>query len=77
MLARGGRLVYVDLHPDSQRKSRSDRRFLAQETADAAACRREEWRGWPGFGEADGSGGRFFPGEAAADGFYYAALNKQ
>ena len=37
----------------------------------------EEWPGWPGFGEADEFGRQILPGEAGADGFYYAALNKQ
>ena len=37
----------------------------------------EEWQGWPGLGEADGFGRQILPGEAGADGFYYAALTKQ
>ena len=37
----------------------------------------EEWHGWPGFGAADGFGRQILPGEAGADGFYYAALIKR
>ena len=33
--------------------------------------------GWPGFGAADGFGRQILPGEAGADGFYYAALIKR
>ena len=36
-----------------------------------------EWPAWPGFGEADAYGVQILPGEAGADGFYYAALTKQ
>jgi 16S rRNA C967 or C1407 C5-methylase (RsmB/RsmF family) len=37
----------------------------------------DTWEGWPGFGEADEFGRQILPGEAGADGFYYAALTKQ
>ena len=36
-----------------------------------------EWPAWPGFGEADEFGVQILPGEAGADGFYYAALTKR
>ena len=36
----------------------------------------ENWPGWPGFGETDGLGRQIIPGEAGADGFYYAALTE-
>ena len=36
----------------------------------------EDWHGWPGFGDADEFGRQILPGEAGADGFYYAALTK-
>jgi hypothetical protein len=49
--------------------------FLAG-TPDAAIIAPESWPGWPGFGEADGFGRQILPGEAGADGFYYAALLK-
>ena len=49
--------------------------------ADARSVPVEGWRsqgmGWPGFGEADGFGRQILPGEAGADGFYYAAVTKQ
>jgi 16S rRNA (cytosine967-C5)-methyltransferase len=49
--------------------------FLAN-TKDAAIVPSAEWQGWPGFGEADAIGRQILPGEAGADGFYYAALTK-
>ncbi len=39
--------------------------------------RPQDWQGWPGFGEADEFGRQILPGEAGADGFYYAALTKR
>jgi 16S rRNA (cytosine967-C5)-methyltransferase len=50
--------------------------FLAG-TPDASLDPSENWPGWPGFGETDGFGRQIIPGEAGADGFYYAALIKQ
>ena len=76
MLARGGRLVYATCT-----LTRSENRDLIgaflRETADARSVPAEEWPGWPGFGEADEFGRQILPGEAGADGFYYAALSKQ
>ena len=46
-------------------------------TPDARNLPAAEWQGWPGFGEDDGVGRQILPGEAGADGFYYAALTKQ
>jgi 16S rRNA (cytosine967-C5)-methyltransferase len=46
-------------------------------TAGASSVPAEHWEGWPGFGEADPYGRQILPGEAGADGFYYAALTKQ
>jgi hypothetical protein len=37
----------------------------------------DAWPGWPNWGESDGFGRQILPGEAGADGFYYAALTKQ
>jgi hypothetical protein len=37
----------------------------------------EEWEGWPGLGQPDRLGRQILPGEASADGFYYAALTKR
>ena len=42
-----------------------------------SSSRPTSWQGWPGFGEADEFGRQILPGEAGADGFYYAALTKQ
>ena len=76
LLARGGRLVY-----GTCTVTRSENRdvigaFLAS-TPDASVVPAQEWQGWPNFGEADEYGRQILPGEAGADGFYYAALTKQ
>jgi 16S rRNA (cytosine967-C5)-methyltransferase len=76
LLAPGGRLVYATCTV-----TRSENRgvigdFLGR-TPDAATVPSEEWEGWPGLGEADDFGRQILPGEAGADGFYYAALSKQ
>jgi 16S rRNA (cytosine967-C5)-methyltransferase len=49
--------------------------FLADHT-EAHIVPVEAWEGWPGLGEADEFGRQILPGEAGADGFYYAALTK-
>jgi 16S rRNA (cytosine967-C5)-methyltransferase len=76
MLAPGGRLVYATCTV-----TRSENRDLVtaflEGTPDASIVPAESWPGWPGFGEADGCGRQILPGEAGADGFYYAALMKQ
>jgi 16S rRNA (cytosine967-C5)-methyltransferase len=75
-LAPGGRLVYVTCT-----LTRSENQDLiaafAAATADAVVVPAESWAGWPGFGQADGFGRQILPGEAGADGFYYAALERQ
>ena len=76
MLAPGGRLVYATCTV-----TRSENRDLVAAflriTADAARFPTERWEGWPKFGESDEIGEQILPGEAGADGFYYAALTKQ
>jgi 16S rRNA (cytosine967-C5)-methyltransferase len=76
MLAPGGRLVYATCTV-----TRSENRDLIaaflHSTPDARTLPAEAWEGWPGFGEADECGRQILPGEAGADGFYYAALTKQ
>ena len=76
MLAAGGRLVYATCTV-----TRSENRDLIaaflRSTPDAATLPAEDWEGWPNFGEGDGFGRQILPGEAGADGFYYAALTKQ
>ncbi len=76
MLARGGRLVYVTCT-----LTRSENRDLVgaflKRTPDARTVPVEDWHGWPDFGEADECGRQILPGEAGADGFYYAGLTKQ
>jgi 16S rRNA (cytosine967-C5)-methyltransferase len=75
MLAPGGRLVYATCTVTRSENRDVVAAFLAG-TADAGIIPPESWPGWPGFGEADGFGRQILPGEAGADGFYYAALLK-
>jgi 16S rRNA (cytosine967-C5)-methyltransferase len=76
MLARGGRLVYATCT-----LTRSENRDLVgaflRSTPDAVSLPADAWEGWPQLGEADEFGRQILPGEAGADGFYYAALTKQ
>jgi 16S rRNA (cytosine967-C5)-methyltransferase len=76
MLARGGRLVYATCTLTRRENGELIRDFL-ERTAGAAAVPVEDWDGWPDFGESDVLGRQILPGEAMADGFYYAALTKQ
>jgi 16S rRNA (cytosine967-C5)-methyltransferase len=76
MLARGGRLVYVTCTLTRRENGGLVQAFLDR-TAAAAAVPVEEWEGWPGFGQSDPLGRQILPGEASADGFYYAALTKR
>ena len=75
MLAPGGRLVYATCTV-TRSENREVIAALLRSTADARIVPAEEWGDWPGFGEADEFGRQILPGEAGADGFYYAALNK-
>ena len=76
LLARGGRLVYATCTV-----TRSENRDLIaaflRGTPDALSLPAEQWEGWPDLGEADEFGRQILPGEAGADGFYYAALTKK
>jgi 16S rRNA (cytosine967-C5)-methyltransferase len=76
MLAPGGRLVYATCTVTRSENRDVVASFLAG-TPDAVIVAAEQWSGWPGFGESDGLGRQIIPGEAGADGFYYAALLKQ
>ncbi len=76
MLAPGGRLVYVTCTVTRSENRDGIAEFLGT-TPDAAIVPAEQWAGWPGFGEPDGFGRQILPGEAGADGFYYAVLVKQ
>ena len=76
MLARGGRLVYATCTLPRRENGELIRAFL-ERTADAALVPVEDWNGWPGFGRSDSLGRQILPGEASADGFYYAALTKR
>ena len=76
LLARGGRLVYATCTLTRSENRDVISAFLKR-TADARSVPVEDWRDWPGLGEADEFGRQILPGEAGADGFYYAALTKQ
>jgi 16S rRNA (cytosine967-C5)-methyltransferase len=75
LLAVGGRLVYVTCTVTRSENSHVIAAFLADHT-EARIVPAEDWEGWPGLGEADEFGRQILPGEAGADGFYYAALTK-
>jgi 16S rRNA (cytosine967-C5)-methyltransferase len=76
LLAPGGRLVYVTCTVTRSENHDVIAAFLGNNPG-AAIVAAEAWEGWPGFGEADEFGRQILPGEAGADGFYYAALTKQ
>jgi 16S rRNA (cytosine967-C5)-methyltransferase len=76
MLARGGRLVYATCTWARRENGALIRDFL-ESTAEADAVPVENWDGWPGLGQSDLPGRQILPGEASADGFYYAALTKR
>jgi 16S rRNA (cytosine967-C5)-methyltransferase len=76
LLARGGRLVYVTCTVTRAENRDLIRAFL-EGTPDAAVAAPSSWRDWPDLGIADDIGRQILPGEAGADGFYYAALTKR
>jgi 16S rRNA (cytosine967-C5)-methyltransferase len=76
LLAPGGRLVYVTCTVTRSENTDVLGEFL-NTTPGASIIPVDAWEGWPGFGEADAFGRQILPGEAGADGFYYAALTKQ
>jgi len=75
LLAPGGRLVYATCSV-----TRSENRDLLAQfclgNPDASVVAADAWPGWPQFGQPDEFGRQILTGEAGADGFYYAALNK-
>jgi 16S rRNA (cytosine967-C5)-methyltransferase len=75
LLAPGGRLVYVTCTVTRSENHDVVAAFLAS-TPGASIVPAAAWQGWPGLGEADEFGRQILPGEAGADGFYYAALTK-
>ena len=75
LLAPGGRLVYATCTFARRENGGLLAEFL-RATPDAFVVP-AEWEGWPGFGQPDAYGRQMLPGEAGADGFYYAAFRKQ
>jgi 16S rRNA (cytosine967-C5)-methyltransferase len=76
VLAPGGRLVYATCTVTLSENREVVAAFVA-DTPQAQVAPSETWRGWPDLGLGDALGRQILPGEAGADGFYYAALNKQ
>jgi 16S rRNA (cytosine967-C5)-methyltransferase len=76
MLARGGRLVYVTCTVTRSENRDVIGKFVSG-TAGVGIAAVSDWPAWPDFGESDDYGRQILPGEAGADGFYYAALSKQ
>jgi 16S rRNA (cytosine967-C5)-methyltransferase len=76
LLAGGGRLVYATCTLTRSENRDVIAAFLKR-TPDARAVPVQDWHGWPDLGESDEFGRQILPGEAGADGFYYAALTKQ
>jgi 16S rRNA (cytosine967-C5)-methyltransferase len=76
MLVPGGRLVYSTCTV-TRRENRDVVQSFLSATPEAGLVPVQEWEGWPGWGEGDGCGVQILPGEAGADGFYYAALTKR
>ena len=76
LLAPGGRLVYATCTL-TRRENHDVIAVFLRSTPAAAVVAPSDWTGWPKMGESDGLGCQILPGEAGADGFYYAALTKQ
>jgi 16S rRNA (cytosine967-C5)-methyltransferase len=76
LLAPGGRLVYVTCTLTRSENRDCIGAFLGS-TPDARIIPAAAWAGWPELGEQDEFGRQILPGEAGADGFYYAALTKE
>ena len=76
LLKAGGRLVYATC-TFTRRENGAVLADFLQVAADAEIVPAHAWAGWPGIGQADGYGRQILPGEAGADGFYYAALKKR
>jgi 16S rRNA (cytosine967-C5)-methyltransferase len=76
MLARGGRLVYVTCTVTRSENRDVIGKFVGG-MEDASIDAPGGWPAWPELGESDEYGCQILPGEAGADGFYYAALSKQ
>jgi 16S rRNA (cytosine967-C5)-methyltransferase len=76
LLEPGGRLVYATCTLTRSENHDLLAAFVGA-TSDAAIVPAERWDGWPGLGQADQIGRQILPGEAGADGFYYAALERQ
>jgi 16S rRNA (cytosine967-C5)-methyltransferase len=76
LLAPGGRLVYATCTV-TRSENHGVLSAFCRSHCDAALVPPEQWAGWPPWGQADEVGRQILTGEAGADGFYYAALNKR
>jgi 16S rRNA (cytosine967-C5)-methyltransferase len=76
VLAPEGRLVYATCTFTRSENRDVIERFMA-EAGDAALVPPDAVENWPDIGSSDAVGRQILPGEAGADGFYYAAINKR
>ena len=76
LLAPGGRLVYATCTLTKAENHDVVARFNGA-LDDADIVDPAGWSGWPGIGVTGAAGVQILPGEAGADGFYYAALRKR
>jgi 16S rRNA (cytosine967-C5)-methyltransferase len=76
MLAPQGRLVYATCTVTHSENRDVLAAFIAA-NPQAQIVPASEWEAWPDLGQGDDFGRQILPGEAGADGFYYAAINKQ
>ncbi|MDE2295228.1 MAG: 16S rRNA (cytosine(967)-C(5))-methyltransferase RsmB [Gammaproteobacteria bacterium] len=76
LLAPGGRLIYATCTLAEAENHAVLADFLGS-IADGEVVDPALWPGWPGLGVRDASGVQILPGEAGADGFYYAAVSKR
>jgi 16S rRNA (cytosine967-C5)-methyltransferase len=76
LLKPAGRLVYCTCTLTRRENHGVIAAFL-RDTPDASVIAPAGWADWPPFGADDGLGRQILPGEAGADGFYYAALTKR
>ena len=76
LLAPGGRLIYATCTLASAENDAVLTQFLGS-IADGEPVDPAHWPGWPDLGVRRGHGVQILPGEAGADGFYYAAVSKR
>jgi 16S rRNA (cytosine967-C5)-methyltransferase len=76
LLAPGGRLIYATCTL-TKAENHDVVAAFAGSLDDGEVVDPADWSGWPGVGVRGAYGVQILPGEAGADGFYYAALSKR